>query len=314
MPLHADVLGAPAGSLDVVTDARWAMAYAAGVPDERPELYDTAGSLTVHPMLAVAVEWQLLMAHRAGGSGLTPDEVRRGIHVGHDLVLGRPLRADEQLRVEARTVAVGRRRAGATQTMLFSATDAAGATVWRTKNTSLFLGVELFGEAGEESLDWPSDALSASATGQPVAPTGQPVAEASERTRPVEPAAPPATAGAEPLAVRTSFVRTIDAHVYSECARIWNPIHTDVVAARRAGLAAPILHGTATLARAVSIVSDLVDMPLADVRRITGGFKAPVDLGTSIKVRVLAVGDRHATFDVITAAGTPALTAAHLAW
>ena len=283
MPLHADVLGAPAGSLDVVTDARWAMAYAAGVPDERRELYDTAGSLTVHPMLPVAVEWQLLMAHRAAGSGLTPDEVRRGVHVGHDLMLERPLRADERLRIDARTVAVGRRRAGATQAMLFTATDADGATVWRTKNTSLFLGVDLSGEAGEEVLDWPADV-------------------------------PPVAADAEPIAVRTSFVRSIDAHVYSECARIWNPIHTDVVAARRAGLLAPILHGTATLARAVSIVSELVGVPLADVRRITGGFKAPVDLGTSIEVRVLAAGDGHATFDVVTADGTPALTPAHLAW
>ena len=40
--------------------------------------------------------------------------------------------------------------------------------------------------------------------------------------------------------------------VYTECARIWNPIHTDLAVARGAGLAAPILHGTATLALAVS--------------------------------------------------------------
>src|SRR5262249_57234972 len=44
------------------------------------------------------------------------------------------------------------------------------------------------------------------------------------------------------------------AHVYSECARIWNPIHTDIAVARSAGLTAPILHGSATLAVAVSQV------------------------------------------------------------
>ena len=41
------------------------------------------------------------------------------------------------------------------------------------------------------------------------------------------------------------------AHVYSECARIWNPIHTDVEVARRMGLPNIILHGSATLALAV---------------------------------------------------------------
>src|SRR5207247_598203 len=53
------------------------------------------------------------------------------------------------------------------------------------------------------------------------------------------------------------------AHVYSECARIWNPIHTDIAAARAAGLPGPILHGTATLALAVSQVirHDLGDDP-----------------------------------------------------
>ena len=34
-------------------------------------------------------------------------------------------------------------------------------------------------------------------------------------------------------------------HVYTECARIWNPIHTDLAVARAAGLPGPILHGTA---------------------------------------------------------------------
>ena len=42
------------------------------------------------------------------------------------------------------------------------------------------------------------------------------------------------------------------AHTYTECAQIWNPIHTDIKVARDAGLPELILHGTATLALAVS--------------------------------------------------------------
>lgn len=285
MPLHAaDALATPAAELDITVDRRWAMAYAAGVPDDRPELYDTAAGLVVHPLLPVAVEWQLIIAMRSDGTGLTPDEVRRGIHVGHDLVLDRPLRQDERLHVTARTVTVGRRRAGATQTMLFTATDADGHRVWRTLNTSLFLGVDLMGEPTEVRVDWPIDGAMAAA------------------------------ADAEPIASDTSVVGHHDAHVYTECARIWNPIHTDVVAARAAGLAAPILHGTATLARAVSITTRLADVPLAEVRRIAGTFKAPVDLGTIVHARVLERGHSHLRFDVVRADGAAAVTAGLVTW
>ena len=46
------------------------------------------------------------------------------------------------------------------------------------------------------------------------------------------------------------------AHTYTECAHIWNPIHTDRAVALAAGLPDIILHGTATLALAVSALVD----------------------------------------------------------
>ena len=49
-------------------------------------------------------------------------------------------------------------------------------------------------------------------------------------------------------------VAATPAHVYTECARIWNPIHTDIAVARGGRAARLILHGTATLALAVSRV------------------------------------------------------------
>jgi hypothetical protein len=92
MPLSPTALTAPAQSIDLLLDARWTMAYAAGVPDQRPELYSTddtrrPGGVVVHPLLPVAAEWQLITSMRATGTGLDPSETRRGIHVGHDLVL-----------------------------------------------------------------------------------------------------------------------------------------------------------------------------------------------------------------------------------
>jgi hypothetical protein len=64
MPLHAQALGESAGTIDVRYDARWTMAYAAGVPDERPELYDTVTGVVVHPLFPVAPEWELIGPHR----------------------------------------------------------------------------------------------------------------------------------------------------------------------------------------------------------------------------------------------------------
>ena len=213
----------------------------------------------IHGMIDGYLAPELLfanVANRSPPSGMTPDEARRGIHVGHDLVLHHPVHAGEELSVQAHVTAVSRRPAGATQELLFVATDASGAVVWRTRFASLFLGVELEGEPASTDVEWPATPTLASAH------------------------------NLEPIAVRQSTVGVLDAHVYSECARIWNPIHTDVVAARAAGLPAPILHGTATLARAVSIVTDLAGVALGDVCRVAGLLGAMVALGSTIEVRV----------------------------
>ena len=265
MPLTTEALAQPPVAIELDVDARWTMAYAAGVPDERAELYatdssDRPGGVQVHPVFPVAAEW-------------------RGIHIGHDLVLSRPIHAGERIRLAVRTVGVGRRRAGATQTAEFTAT-VRDEVVWQTRMTSLYLGVDLVGEATELDHPWVA----------PIDPT-------------------PATS---PLAVETSWVRPIDAHVYSECARIWNPIHTDLVAARRSGLAAPILHGTATLARSVSIATRLAGVALGDVRRVSCWFSGQVPLGSSFDVRLLAFDEHTLWFDAVLPDGTLALRNAAL--
>lgn len=267
MPLDSSVVGTIVGVTSFRAEPRWLVSYAAGVPDERSELYDTSQDLVVHPLFPVAPEWELLIAPRASLGAMSADEARRGIHLAHDLALERAVQAGEHLNLSAQVVGVGRRPAGATQDVLFVATASGGEVVWRTMFTSLFLGVDLVGEPVSIKPGW---------------------------TAPPLDAAPTTT----PLAARRSFVRPIDAHVYSACARIWNPIHTDVTAARRSGLEAPILHGTATLARAVSIVAELANMQLGDVRRVAGRFAAMVELGTEIEVRLLAVNGGHCRFEV----------------
>jgi acyl dehydratase len=76
------------------------------------------------------------------------------------------------------------------------------------------------------------------------------------------------------------------AHVYTEGARIYNPIHTDRAVALAAGLPGIILHGTATLALAVSRVvrADLDGNP-ARVRGIRARFTGMVALPSTFVVR-----------------------------
>jgi acyl dehydratase len=93
--------------------------------------------------------------------------------------------------------------------------------------------------------------------------------------------------------------------VYTECARIWNPIHTDVAVARGAGLPAIILHGTATLALAVSrVVRRSLGGDGRRVRGVSARFTGFVRLPSIVTVR----GRGALAFDVTGADGTSVLS------
>jgi acyl dehydratase len=99
------------------------------------------------------------------------------------------------------------------------------------------------------------------------------------------------------------------AWVYTECARIWNPIHTDLAVARAAGLRAPILHGTATLALAVSrVIARDLGGDASGVRAVRGRFSGMVAMPSSLTVRGRAATGDGIAFDAVAADGTPVLT------
>ena len=99
------------------------------------------------------------------------------------------------------------------------------------------------------------------------------------------------------------------AHIYTECARIWNPIHTDIAVARAAGLPDIILHGTATLALAVSRVLGHAGLDPRVARRVTARFTGMVLLPSSLTVRVAkAPGGRAILFEARGGHGTVVLS------
>ena len=273
LSLSREIVGASTAPSLQEIDARWLMAYAAGLGETDPRYYDTSAAEgpVAHPLFPVCYEWPALLALRALA---TSDEMAtRSVHAAHDLVVHRPLRAGETLGTTARVTGLAHRRAGTLLTTRNETVDALGRPVTTTHYGSVYRSVGFEGaDAGEQSagevFDMPS--------------------------------------GAARLPVMVSAWL---AHTYSECARIWNPIHTDVAVARAAGLPGIILHGTATLALAVSQVMRYADADPRGVHRVRATFTGMVPLPSRLTVRVLKMTDGHAyRFDVLGDDDAPVLS------
>lgn len=97
-------------------------------------------------------------------------------------------------------------------------------------------------------------------------------------------------------------------HVYTECADIWNPIHTERAVALAAGLPDIVLHGTCTWALAVrEIVADLLGGDPEGLERFSGRFTGMIFPGSDIIVRYAAT-DTGARYEVIAADGSIAIS------
>jgi acyl dehydratase len=284
MPVPSALLGSTSGPLEHHVDPRWTMAYAASLGDALPCYLDTSapGGVVAHPLFPVCVEWPVIVGSRQASLryGLTPDEVRRGVHATHDLTVHRLVRPAELLTTTSTVTGVERRSPGGFTTLRLDTVDAAGEVVATTTQGTLYLGVPVDGP----------DA--------PAAGAGPPLAWGD--------------LGPPSVEVRVELSAGA-AHVYTECARIWNPIHTDLATARAAGLPGLILHGTATMAYGVSqvVAHQAAGDPTA-VRRVLGRFGAMVLLPSSVTVRIfrpvpLHDGATAVPFDVRTAEGGPAV-------
>lgn len=257
--LPASLAAAAAGPRTHDIDARWLMAYAAALGETAPEYLDTLrpDGILAHPVFPVCYEWPLALDLRAA----LPKEIAvRGVHATHDLRLHRRPRAGERLTTRARVTLVEARSPGAYVVTRFETVDARGEPVTTTEYGTLYLGV-CCPERG---------------AGQPASP---PLAHRAEKRYPDE--AHTAWSATIPIAVTL-------AHVYTECARIWNPIHTDPAVAAAAGLPGIILHGTATLALCVSqVLLREKRGPAAPVHRVICRFGAMVPMPSVLAVEGL---------------------------
>lgn len=283
MPLDTRMVGESTRSFTHDVDARWIMSYAAALGDLNPCYMDTEVSEVVaHPVFPVCLEWPVILSSRElpGYEDTTAEESARGVHASHDLHLYRPIQAGEKLTTQATVISLKGIRPGAAQMTRLDTTDAQGELVCRTFQLGISRGVGI---------------------------TGEPEAVESEPELPVRGVCD------RKAASHAIVVPAGAAHVYTECARIWNPIHTDRAVALAAGLPDIILHGTATMALAVSrLVDEYLDGKPERVSRLGGRFAAMVLMPSTLSLEVAAVEEGVIHFDVLTEDGQPAFQSAYL--
>src|SRR5262245_19095403 len=149
MPLSSTTVGTLADPVVHEIDARWLMAYAAGLGDTLPCYLDTRRpeGIVAHPLFPVCCEWPALLAMRrhATNSSLTEDERLRAVHATHDLLIHRTARPGDRLTTRATIVGVARRKPGAYQVTRLDTVDAAGTLVCTTWHGGLYRDVDLAG-------------------------------------------------------------------------------------------------------------------------------------------------------------------------
>jgi acyl dehydratase len=278
MPFDSSLVGTKIGPITAEIDARWTMAYAAGIGDNLPCYMDTTRTegIVAHPMFPVCFEWEAAGAIRAKlRDSLTRAEAARGVHATQHMILHRPVRPPMRLFTTAELLSIEQRKPGAYEVGRFETVDDKGSPICTTYYGSLYREVEIAG-------------------GERIATTPAPPALAKLPSTSRADIAVPISAGA--------------AHVYTECARIWNPVHTDAAVAAAARLPAIILHGTATLAYAVSrIIEAEAGNDPERVAEIYGRFGAMVLMPSEIIVRIHArekiAGGEAVFFEALSAEG-----------
>jgi acyl dehydratase len=261
MALSSALAGAASELRTAEADPRWTMAYAAALGDLLPCYMDTRrpAQLLAHPMFPVCFEWPLVveLTERLRATGLAAEEAARGVHATHDLLLYRPIRPPERLVTRATVSGLEQRAPGVYQLVRLDTWDSRGDAVCTTWYGTLYRGLKM---SGSQQPAQPRPALP-SLEDRPPAPRSRSVVH----------------------------IGAAMSHVYTECARIYNPIHTDIRAAQEAGLGGLILHGTATLALAVSrIVACEAEGDPRRVARVASRFRAMVTMPSDVTVQVLA--------------------------
>ena len=282
MPVHSAGVGAATEPYVVDVTPRMTMAFAAGVADANLRYLDDVaeGGIIAPPPFCASLEWPVTLAVRALPALNIPDEDGlRAVHATQDSTFHRPIRPGDRLRTTGTVIGVRAIKPGALlSTKMATVDDATGAPVTTTYMGAIYRGVAV--EGGDAEAETP-------------------------------PALASAAQLASPVHAALLHVAAEAAHVYTECAQIWNPIHTERAVAQLAGLPNIILHGTAIWALAArELVNRCAGGDPTRLRRLAGRFAAMIIPDSTIAVEYAPAPENPGTYHytVRNAAGDPAIS------
>ena len=260
-------------------DQRFAKGFAAGIYETNPVYFDDlhAAGIKVHPAIAFSLQWN--SRHRDKPVFETDVPVL-GVHAGTDLIIHRPFSVGDRVTVQGEIVSRKQIRSGVIDIDRYTMINQAGDVIAELDFNMIYRHAEL------------------SDDGQEIA---APV------KRPSKP-----QVFLHPDSVKDIEISRGDIHRYTECSRIFAPIHTDRRVARSSGLPDIILHGSATKAIALShIINRYFDGDPTRIRRLYGQLRGLVEPDTTISVQVERTNDvadeLHVFFHVLNQDGDRAI-------
>ncbi len=278
--ISTDDVGVLSMAKTQVLTTRFTMAFAASISDANPAYYDDLSpeGVSIHPGVAFSLQW---------ASRFRPDRKLNlraapfGVHASTDLRLQRPFRPGEAITTQGQIVQKRQIKPGVFALDRYRMTGSDGQLVAELDYNGITRGGTLDGPA---------------------------VAIADEDPQPTF-----ANVADEPLWRKEFFIGLHACQQYTECAQIYNPIHTEPSVARAAGLPDIILHGSATKAISLSAVID--ECFGGDARRIVrlcGQLRGMVLPNTTIAVECLAeqtdAGEKQVLFRTLNGEGQLAVS------
>lgn len=233
------------------------LAFVAGIGEWESRYSDDlrAGGLLGHPGLVESLMWN---ARHVPDDEMDPRAIPFGVHAATDWRFRRAFRAGDVITTQGETIAVRQIPPGVISTTRYRFVDSGGEEVAVMDTRAILRGLRTDGpdRVGAEVPDLATPA----SPGDP----GDPV---WSREIPILPEA---------------------AQIYTACADIYNPIHTERAYAQAAGLPDPILHGSATFAFSLrELMRQFLGNDAERLRRVAGQFRSMVTLGEPITVRAL---------------------------
>ena len=279
MPLFQSMVGRSGGPAIETVEPRWLMNYAASMGDMMPVYYDTLASkpIPAHPAYVSHLEWDAISRLYDELPEINAADRLRSLHIFNDTTLHNPIQAGDRLSSEATVVGIESGRSGVRLTVRTDTQNQDASPVSTSYTSTVYRDSQFTGNAICPELPDPAPAE-----------------------------------GWDDELTRTGHidVSPIAAHVFSECARDYNPVHTDIAVATDAGLPGLILHGTGTIAM---VLSDLVSHEAHADPSMVLRFRARLGAMVLCPSRVKLVVKPHLTdplafrLEALTDDGSPAI-------